>query len=87
LTVIGTVSLGQLKAINGRNVGVIERCEDLGFTLEAGQPLGISCEDVRQDFDCNLSIQVRVFGTVDLAHASSAELVNDAIVRERCADH
>ena len=49
---------------------MIERCQQLGLTLEAGQPFGISGEDVRQDLDGHLAIQVRVFGAVDFAHAA-----------------
>ncbi len=80
-------AIGFLQTIDGGDVGMIERCEQLGFTLETGQPLGISGEDVRQNLDGDLSVQVCVFGPVDFAHASCAEFIHNAIVRERCADH
>jgi len=40
--------------VYGRNVGMIERCQELGFTLESGKPFGIFGEIVRRNLRATL---------------------------------
>ena len=49
-----------------RDIGMVERGQDLRFALEARQSLRIGGEDFRQDFERNVAIQLRVAGAVDL---------------------
>jgi len=62
-----------LEAVDRRNVRVVERREDLGFSLEAGQPIGICRNCCWQHLKRNLALQVRVGRAVDLAHPAFAE--------------
>ena len=68
--------------IDGCNVRVIQRCQHLGFALEAGQALGIRGHGFGQHLDRDLSAQRCVLGEIDLAHAAFAELVGNSEVRK-----
>jgi len=49
-----------LEPVDGRNVGMIQRGEHFRFALKACQPLGVRRQRRRQDFDGNLTLQLRV---------------------------
>jgi hypothetical protein len=68
-----------------RNVRMIQRCHDLRFTFEPRQPLGISGEQLRQDFDGDIAIELRVAGAVDLAHAAGPDGSEDLVRAESSA--
>ena len=76
-----------LEGVDACDVLMIQRGEDLGFALEAGQALGIGGHGFGQHLDRDLSAQLHVFGEVDLTHAAFAELVGDSKVGEGSADH
>ncbi len=79
---------GGLAAVMDRdNVGVIQRCQDLGFALEAGQPFRISGKGIGQELESNLAIQGGIVSQEDHAHASFADLLDHLIVAQRSADH
>ena len=52
------------------------------MAFEAGQAIGIGGEGVRQDFERDIAIQLRVAGAVDLAHATGADLGGDVVGTE-----
>ena len=52
---------------------MIERGEDFGLALQAGDAIGILCECGGQDLDRDVALQARVAGAIDLAHAAGAE--------------
>jgi hypothetical protein len=56
-----------LNAIDGADVRMIERREDLGFAIEAGAPLGIACEYLGQHFDRDLASELGLPGAIDLS--------------------
>jgi hypothetical protein len=62
-----------LEAVDVRDVRVVERREDLRFSLEAGEPIGIGGEGVWQDFQRDIAIQLRIARAIDLAHAPRTE--------------
>ena len=51
-----------LKAVDSGDVGMIQRREDLRFALESRQTLGISGEQIRQDFDRHVALQACIAG-------------------------
>jgi hypothetical protein len=66
---------------------MIQRGQDLGFALEAGEALGVGGHGLRQNLDRHLAAELRVFGAIDLPHAAFTKLGGDLEVRERGADH
>ena len=79
--------LGGLERVDGGDVRVVERGQDLGFALEPGQPLGVGGNGFRQQLDCHLPAEPGVLGAIHLTHAAFAELGGDAEVGESLADH
>ena len=73
--------------VEGADVRVIERGRDARLAGEAGERLRIAGELGRQQLQRNLPAKAPIFGAIDDAHAAAAELVRDAVVRERAADH
>ena len=63
-----------LQAVNVGDVGVIERGQRYGLALKAGYPVGIAAELRREDFDCNVTLQLRVAGAIHIAHAARTEV-------------
>ena len=59
-----------LDAINLRDVGMVQRRQNLGFALKPRQPLGILGEGGGQHLDCYITVEAGVAGTVDLTHAA-----------------
>jgi len=62
------------------------RC-GLRFTLKTGQNLGIFGYFVRQEFQGYEPVELDVLGLVDHSHPSTAELLDDAVVRDGLANH
>src|SRR5262249_42342825 len=71
------------KTVDGRDVWMIQRGEDFGFALEAGQAIRICAHRRWQHLDGDLSLQIDVGGPVHFAHSAFAELVDDSIWAER----
>ncbi len=74
-----------VQAVDRRDVGVVQRGEQLRFALEAGEPLGTLREHGRQDLDRHLAIERGVEGLPHHPHAALADLVHDAVVQELAA--
>ena len=70
------------EAVNRGDVRMVERREQLRFTLEAGEAIGIENEGVRQDFQRHVTVERRVACAIDLAHSASANGRNDFIRAE-----
>src|SRR5207249_1947331 len=66
-------------AVDGRDVRMIELCQDLRFALEARHALGILSEGRREHLDRHVAIQARVPRAIDLAHAARAERREDLV--------
>ena len=65
---------------------MVERGRGPGFTLKAAQGFGVARQIFADELERNETVQPRVFGFVDHAHSASAELLDDAVVRERLTD-
>ena len=62
-----------------------QRREDFRFTLEAGDSFRVCRERLGQDLDGDIAIELRVAGSVHLAHAPFADLRGDFVNAEACA--
>ena len=71
-----------LQAVDVRDVRVVQRRENFGFALKAGEPVGVRRDRRRQDFDRDLALQVGIGGAVHLTHAAHAEQGDDVIRTE-----
>src|ERR1700730_14650155 len=59
--------------VDGRDVGMVERGQDLGFALEASHAFGVAGERFGEDLQRNIALQLGVARAVHLAHAARAE--------------
>jgi hypothetical protein len=70
------------KAIDGRDVGVVERCEHLRFTPKSRQPVRIGHKSRRQNLERDVAVELHVAGAIDLAHATLAQFLEDLVGAE-----
>ncbi len=70
----------RLQAVDLGDVRVVQRGQQLGFALEAGEPLGIGGERLGQHLDRHLAVERGVHGAPDHAHAALADLLDEAVV-------
>jgi hypothetical protein len=66
---------------------VVESGRGLGFALESGQGLGIAGNFLGKEFESDEAMKPGVFGFVDHTHATTAQLLENAVVRNRRAYH
>jgi hypothetical protein len=64
---------------------MIQRCEDLCFTLKPRQAIGIVGERPRQDFQRDVAAELCIPRALDLAHAPGAQGRQNLIRAEACA--
>src|ERR1700677_348041 len=85
----GDERLGILVAnvINRADIGVVQCGRRLGFPPESGKRLRVTGHFLRQELESDETTQPCVLGLVDDTHPAAAELLDDAIVRDRLADH
>ena len=72
-------ALGLFQPVDAPDVRVVQRGQDLGFPLEAGQPVGVGRERLGQYLQCDIAIELRVAGLVDLTHPASANQADDFV--------
>ncbi len=63
-------------------LGWFSEARTLGFTLEAGQAVGISRKGVGEDLEGDIAVELRVGGLPDLAHPALTEEGSDVVVPE-----
>ena len=56
---------------------MIERGQHLRFTPEARQPFRVARHGVGQDLDRHITVELRIAGAIDLAHATGANGIDD----------
>ena len=66
--------------VDRANVGMIQRGGCLGFALEAAEGLLVAGNFVGKKFQRDEALQAGVFGFVNDAHASAAEIFDDAVM-------
>ncbi len=79
-------ALGFFQAIDGRDVRVVERSEELRLAAEAGHAVGVAGEGLGQDFEGDVAVQAVVAGPVDFTHAALAELLGNPIMGNGSTD-
>src|SRR5262249_28856018 len=85
----GDESLATLLAdvVNRTDVGVIQRRSGLRLPLEPGKHLRVAGYFWREELQGDEPMQAGVLGFIDHTHAASAELLQDAVMRDGLADH
>jgi hypothetical protein len=67
------------EAVDVRDVGMVQRGENFGLTLEPCKPIGIGRHCRWQHLDRDLPLQVCVGGAIDLAHPSGPDGSGDFV--------
>jgi hypothetical protein len=75
----GSGAVVAFEPVDGGDVGVIQRREDLGFTSKPGEPLSVRGHRVRQDLDGDLSLEPGVQRPVHLPHPANSNLRGDLV--------
>ena len=73
---------GPLQAVDGGDIGVIQRGEHAGFAFKAGEVVGVAEEDVVEQLDGDAAAEAGVGGGEDDAHSAGAEFTFDLVVAE-----
>jgi hypothetical protein len=71
-----------VKTIDGGDVGVVQRGQQLGLAVEARQPLGLARHVGRKHLDRDLAVEGGVLGLPDHAHPALADLLDQAVVQQ-----
>jgi hypothetical protein len=69
--------------VDRRNVGVIQRCEDLCLAPEPRQPLRIRGKLLRKDLDRHVTIERGVGRLPHHTHPALADLLDEPVVQQR----
>src|ERR1700730_13485587 len=68
--------------VNRADVGMVESRRGLRFTLKTGKSLGVFGYFIGQEFQSHKPVQPGVFSLVHHTHPATAELLDDAVVRD-----
>ena len=60
-------AVGFLNAVDGSDVGMIQRSEDVSLAFESREPIRVECEELWQDLDGDIASEFCVARSVDLA--------------------
>src|ERR1051326_2371663 len=74
-----------LEAVNRRDVGMVERREELRFADESVEPIGIARKQDRQNLERDAAIEFDVARAIDLAHPAGADPLHDFIAGDATA--
>jgi putative endopeptidase len=75
-------AVGGVETVDRSDVRMVQRREQTGLALEAGEALGVRGEQVGQDLDRDVAAQRGVGGAPHHAHPAFAERSDDAVVGE-----
>ena len=75
-----------VNVVNGADAGMIQRGRRLRLALEPFKRGLVGRRILRKEFQGNLAPELGVLRAVDHAHATAAQLLDDAIVRDSAAD-
>src|SRR5450631_459250 len=77
--------VGLVDAVDGDDIGMIEGGDSLGLPLETVAEVGVRRQDYGKDLQGDFAVQLAILGEEDLAHAPSADLRQDLVMRKRPA--
>ena len=72
---------------NHANIGVIQRGGNLGFALKTSEGLRVFGHFFRHEFEGDKTVETNILGLINNTHTATAELLDDAVVRDGLADH
>ena len=72
--------------MDGADIGMVESRGGLCFPLKAGQGLGVLRDVIGQELQGDKAVQGYIFGLVNDAHPTAAQLFNNAVVRDGLSD-
>src|SRR5208283_4762840 len=73
--------------VDGADVGMVERGSGLRFAAKTAEGRGVANHVIGKKLQGDEAMQAGLFGFVDHAHASAAELLDHLVVRDVLADH
>jgi hypothetical protein len=73
--------------MNGADIGVVQGGGGTGLSTETLQRLRVLRYGFREKFESDEAAKVSVLGLVDHTHSTTAELLQDAVVRDGLANH
>src|SRR2546426_1885379 len=76
-----------VNVVNGADAGVIQSRGGTGLTLEPLQSMAIPGQLFGQEFQGHQTPELGVLDLVDNSHPTAAELLQDAVMRDRLANH
>ena len=76
-----------LDAVDVGDVRMVQRRQRLCFTLEAGEPVGVAGERLRQNLERDFPAQSGVGRAIHLSHAAFAQLVEHAKRADGLTNH
>src|SRR5450755_276368 len=79
--------VGLVDAVDGDDIGMIEGGDSLGLPLETVAEVGVRRQDYGKDLQGDFAVQLAILGEEDLAHAPSADLRQNLVMRKRPAHH
>ena len=65
---------------------MVQRSQNLGFTLKPRQPLRVGRECFGEDLERHLTLELRFGGPIDLAHPALADQGGDIVMAESGAN-
>ena len=80
-------AVGLPDVVNRADVGMIQRRGRLRLAMKSAQRLGIACHAFGKELQRDETVEARVLGFVDHAHAAAAQLLQDPVMRDGLADH
>src|ERR1051326_7007529 len=78
---------GLIDVVNSDDVGVIESRSGLGFVDEAALPFGVADFFRRKKLERYEAVQAHVARLPDDSHSACAQLLDNAVMRDRLSDH
>ena len=62
-----------LQAVDGADVGVVQRRQHLRFALEPGEPVRVGGQRVGQDLERDIALQLAIAGAVNFSHTPRSQ--------------
>jgi hypothetical protein len=80
-------SLGAFQAVHRCDVRVLDGGQKAGFAAQSVDGLRILGQGAGQQLDGDASLQSRILGEINVAHAALTELLQDSIVSDGLVEH
>jgi hypothetical protein len=77
---------GLLEAVDGTDIRMIERRENLGLALEPCETVSVESHGIRKDLNRHSAIERPVVRAIDLTHPARSDLAGNFIWAEVSAD-